>query len=144
PSTGGLHASPSGSNFGTVCNNVTQLAALKNTGTASVTVQQISASGSGFAVSHAALPWTLASGQSATFSISFMPTAGSTSSGSVSIVSNAYDSTLSIPLTGAGASAGILSANPTSNSFGSVQVASGASQYRSVTNSGGPNFNISH
>src|SRR5438132_5887675 len=116
-STGVLSASPSSINFGTAGNNVTQLAALTNTGAASVTVQQISASGSGFAVSHAALPWKLASGQSATFSISFTPTAGSTSSGSVSIVSNAYDSTLSIPLTGAGASAGILSANPTSNSF---------------------------
>ena len=142
-STGMLSASPSSINFGTAGNNVTQLAALTNTGTASVTVQQISASGSGFAVSHAALPWKLASGQSATFSISFTPTAGSTSSGSVSIVSNAYDSTLSIPLTGAGASAGILSANPTSNSFGSVQVGSSASQYQSVTNSGGSNVNIS-
>src|SRR5947209_1577327 len=141
--TGMLSASPSSINFGTAGNNVTQLAALTNTGTASVTVQQISASGSGFAVSHAALPWTLASGQSATFSISFMPTAGSTSSGSVSIVSNAYDSTLSIPLTGAGAGAGILSANPTSNSFGSVQVGSSASQYQNVTNSGGSNVNIS-
>src|SRR6184192_2337470 len=141
-STGMLSASPSSINFGTAGNNVTQLAALTNTGTASVTVQRISASGSGFAVSHAALPWTLASGQSATFSISFTPTAGSTSSGSVSIVSNAYDSTLSIPLTGAGASAGILSANPTSNSFGSVQVGSSASQYQSLTNSGGSNVNI--
>src|SRR6266550_8087008 len=134
--TGVLSASPSSINFGTAGNNVTQLAALTNTGTASVTVQQISASGSGFAVSHAALPWTLASGQSATFSISFMPTAGSTSSGSVSIVSNAYDSTLSIPLTGAGAGVGILNANPASDSFGSVQVGSSASQYQSVTNSG--------
>src|SRR2546430_1847145 len=142
-STGMLSASPSSINFGTAGNNVTQLAALTNTGTASVTVQQISASGSGFAVSHAALPWTLASGQSATFSISFMPTAGSTSSGSVSIVSNAYDSTLSIPLTGAGAGAGILNANPASDSFGSVQVGSSASQYQSVTNSGGSNVNIS-
>ena len=144
-STGMLSASPSSINFGTSApgNNVTQLAALTNTGTASVTVQQISASGSGFAVSHAALPWTLASGQSATFSISFMPTAGSTSSGSVSIVSNAYDSTLSIPLTGAGAGAGILNANPASDSFGSVQVGSSASQYQSVTNSGGSNVNIS-
>ena len=142
-STGVLSASPSSINFGTAGNNVTQLAALTNTGTASVTVQQISASGSGFAVSHAALPWTLASGQSATFSISFTPTAGSTSSGSVSIVSNAYDSTLSIPLTGAGAGAGILNANPASDSFGSVQVGSSASQYQSVTNSGGSNVNIS-
>src|SRR5438034_7096022 len=73
-----------------------------------------------------------------------MPTAGSTSSGSVSIVSNAYDSTLSIPLTGAGAGAGILNANPASDSFGSVQVGSSASQYQSVTNSGGSNVNISH
>ncbi len=55
-STGVLSASPSSINFGTAGNNVTQLAALTNTGTASVTVQQISASGSGFAVSHAALP----------------------------------------------------------------------------------------
>src|SRR5947199_5305069 len=140
-----LSARPSSIKFGTSApgNNVTQLAALRNTGTASVTVQQISASGSGFAVSHAALPWTLASGQSATFSISFMPTAGSTSSGSVSIVSNAYDSTLSIPLTGAGAGAGILNANPASDGFGSVQVGSSASQYQSVTNSGGSNVNIS-
>src|SRR5207244_8579137 len=92
---------------------------------------------------HTSLPRTRASGQSETFSISFMPAAGSTSSGSVSIISNAYDSSLSIPLTGAGAGAGILSANPTTNSFGSVQVGSSASQYQSVTNSGGSNVNIS-
>jgi hypothetical protein len=80
-STGVLSASPSSINFGTAApgNSVTQLAALTNTGAASVTVQQISASGTGFAVSHAALPWTLAPGQSANFSISFTPTAGSTS-----------------------------------------------------------------
>jgi hypothetical protein len=62
PSTGVLSASPSSINFGTAApgNSVTQLAALTNTGAASVTVQQISASGTGFAVSHAALPSTLA------------------------------------------------------------------------------------
>ena len=122
---------------------MTQLAALTNTGAASVTVQQISASGTGFAASHAALPWTLAPGQSANFSISFTPTAGSTSSGSVSIVSNAYDSSLSVPLTGAGTTAGTLSPNPASDSFGSVQVGSSASQYQSLTNSGGSNVSIS-
>jgi hypothetical protein len=121
---------------------VTQLAALTDTRAASVTVQPISASGTGFAVSHAALPWTLAPGQSANFSISFTPTAGSISSGSVSIVSNAYDSCLSIPLAGAGTTAATLSANPASDSFGSVQVGSSASQYQSVTNSGGSNVNI--
>src|SRR5205823_13335745 len=93
--------------------------------------------------SHAAVSWKMPSRQRVTFRISCTPKAGSTSSGSVSIVSNAYDSTLSIPLTGAGASAGILSANPTSNSFGSVQVRSSATQYQSVTNSGGSNVNIS-
>jgi centrosomal CEP192-like protein len=80
--------------------------------------------------------------QSANFNISFTPTAGSTSSGKVSVISNAYDSTLSVPLTGAGASTGILSANPTSNSFGSIQVGTSASQYQSVTNSGGSNVTV--
>jgi hypothetical protein len=56
-STGVLSVSPSSINFGTAAagNSVTQLAALTNTGAASVTVQQISASGTGFAASHAAL-----------------------------------------------------------------------------------------
>ncbi|PYX10196.1 MAG: hypothetical protein DMG88_03455 [Acidobacteria bacterium] len=144
-SAGMLSASPSSVNFGTAApgNSVTQLEALTNTGTSNVTVQQISANGAGFSVSLAALPWSLAPGQSANFSVSFTPTAGSTSSGSVSIISNAYDSTLSIPLTGAGTSAGILSANPASNSFGSVQVGKSVSQYQSLTNSGGSNATIS-
>jgi hypothetical protein len=57
-STGVLSASPSSINFRTAApgNSVTQLAALTNTGAASVTVEQISASGTGCAVSHAALP----------------------------------------------------------------------------------------
>jgi hypothetical protein len=84
----------------------------------------------------------LTPGQSANFNISFTPTAGSTSSGKVSVISNTYDSTLSVPLTGAGASTGILSANPTSNSFGSIQVGTSASQYQSVTNSGGSNVTV--
>src|SRR5947208_168661 len=152
-STGVLSASPSSINFGTAGNNVTQLAALTNTGTASVTVQQISASGSGFAVSHAALPWKLASGQSATFSISFTPTAG-TATGSIVMVSDASNSNLSIALSGTATASGQLLLSPAALDFGNITVgqnksltatlsASGSSVTVSSASTSNPEFSLS-
>ncbi len=102
---GALSASPASVNFGSVAvgssatQNVTVTA-----GTASVTISQASASGSGFSVSGLTLPATLAAGQSATFQVNFAPATSGSVTGSVSLTSNASNSPTTIAVSGTGAS----------------------------------------
>jgi hypothetical protein len=76
----------------------------------------------GFTLSGLALPLTLTAGQSSTFSVKFAPTTAGAVSGNATITSNGANPTLNIPVSGTGVTPGTLSANPTSLSFGSVQV----------------------
>jgi len=116
---------------------------LTNSGGSSLTITQATATGSGFSVSGLSLPLTLAAGQSATFSATFAPQSSGNANGSVSITSNASNPNLSISLSGAGATPGALGANPSSISFGSVQVGSSKTLFEAVTNSGGSSVTIS-
>src|SRR6202012_4305573 len=96
---------------------------LTNSGGSSVTISQVSLTGgSGFSLSGITAPVTLAGGQSTSFSVSFTPTAAGAVTGGGTVTSNASNATLTIPVSGAGASAGPLSASPSSANFGSVQV----------------------
>jgi hypothetical protein len=99
---GQVAASPAALNFGTLGagNSATQAVTVANTGTADVSITQLSASGSGFAVSGISVPYTLASGASVTLQVSYAPPLAGSYSGSVAITSNAANSPLSIPLTG--------------------------------------------
>jgi hypothetical protein len=89
------------------------------------------------------VPVTLNPGQSATFSVLFAPAGSGSVSGNVSVTSNGANSNLSIPLSGAGVAPPSLSANPTSQSFGNVQVGTTTSNSETLTNTGGATATIS-
>ena len=140
---GTLAPSASRLSFGTVLvgNNSSLQETLTNTGGSSVTISQANVSGSGFSVS--GVPATLAAGQSANFNVTFAPQSSGAVSGSVSIVSNASNSTLNITLSGTGATPGLLSASSQTLSFGSVQVSGSATQSETLTNTGGTTITVS-
>ena len=141
---GQLSASPASVSFGSVQlgNTSSVTVALTNTGTASVSISSGSASGAGFSLSGLSAA-TLAPGQSTSFSAKFAPTTAGTASGSISILSDAPGSPLTIALSGSGAQAQPgLTINPTSVPFGNVSVGSSASQNVTLTNSGSGALNI--
>jgi len=142
----GLSVTPSSASFGSVVtgNTNSQTIQVKNSGTASLTVSQVAASGSGFGVSGVSMPLTLAPGTSSTFNVQYAPTAAGAVNGSVSIVSNAPNSPATVALSGTGvAAAYTLSVSPGSLNFGSVNNGSTASQGFTVTNTGNSNVAIS-
>ncbi len=142
---GELSANPTSLAFGSVQvgNSTSLLETLTNTGGTSLTISAAAASGTGFSLSGLTLPLTLTAGQSTTFTVLFSPTASGAASGSVSIISNGANPTLSIPLSGTGVTQGALSANPTSLAFGSVQVGNSTSLSETLTNTGGSSLTIS-
>jgi len=144
-SPGTLGANPTTLSFGsvTVGSNKSLSETVTNTGGSSVTISQASISGSGFSMSGITTPLTLTAGQSTTFNVTFTPAAATGASGNISIISNASNTTLNIPLSGTGVSQGTLGANPTTLSFGSVTVGSNRSLSETVTNTGGSSVTIS-
>jgi HYDIN/CFA65/VesB-like, Ig-like domain/Abnormal spindle-like microcephaly-assoc'd, ASPM-SPD-2-Hydin/Cep192 domain 4 len=124
-STAGLlSTSDSSLNFGSIQigGTATQSETLTNTGGANVTITQAQVSGTGFSATGLSLPMTLSPGQSFTFGAAFHPTSGGSATGSISVVSDASDSTLTITLAGTAAVAGQLAVSPATLSFGSVTV----------------------
>lgn len=116
---------------------------LTNTGGTSLTISAATAVGAGFSLNGLALPLTLAAGQSTSFTVLFSPTASGAASGSVNLTSSASDSSLSIPLTGKGVTAGALAANSPTLAFSNVQVGNSASLSETLTNTGGSTVTIS-
>jgi hypothetical protein len=142
----GLSVSPASFNFGSIVDGQTksQNFTLTNTGTAALTVTQISATGAGYSASGLSTPATIAAGKTATFSVLFAPTTAGTLNGSVSIASNAPNSPNAVALSGSGIAASVtISANPSSVSFGSVTAGSSSTKSVTVTNSGNSNMTIS-
>src|SRR5262249_53679639 len=122
-SAGALSPSPTSLDFGSVIvgKNMSLSETVTNTGGSSVTISHVAVSG-GFTLSGITTPVTLTTGQSANFTVLFSPSSAGSSSGSVTITSNASNPTLTIPLSGTGTSPGGMGANPSSMSFGSVTV----------------------
>lgn len=142
----GLSVSPATFNFGSVVDGQTksQSFTVTNTGTASLTIAQISANGAAYSVSGLNAPATVAAGASTTFSVLFAPTTAGSLSGSVSISSNAPNSPNAVALAGTGVAAAVaLSASPTSVSFANVNAGTTKSQNVTVTNSGNASITIS-
>src|ERR1700732_2916190 len=135
---GALGANPTSLVFGSVqVGHSTSLSeTLTNTGGSSVTITQANLSGAVFSVSGLTLPLTLTPNQSVTFTATFTPTIVGAASGSLSVVSNASNSSLNIALAGTGTAAGTLAVSPTSLSFGSVTVGSSSALNGSLTASG--------
>ena len=145
-SAGLLVANPTSVSFGSllVGNNQTQSVALSNSGGASVTVSQATTQGSAFSVNGLNLPLTLAPGQSSpSFNVVFAPQAAGAANGVLSVTSNASNPTLNIQLAGTGVAPGVLTANPSSLSFGNVQVNNNQALAETLTNSGGSSVTIS-
>jgi len=141
-----LAATPSSASFGNVItgNSNSQTIKLSNPGSASITISQASVSGSGFSLTGITVPLTIAGASSATFNVAFTPTAAGSVIGAVSLVSNAPGSPLTIALSGTGVTATfLLTANPTTLSFGNVNLGSSATQTVTLTNTGNSSVSIS-
>ena len=132
-----LSASPTSLSFGslTTGTSATQSVTLSNTGNSSVSISQITESGAGFSTTGIALPLSLAAGQSTSFSVAFAPMATGSLTGSITVVSNAANSPLSIALSGTGTAA--VSHTVSLNWTPSSSTYSGFNIYRGTT-SGGP------
>ena len=116
---------------------------VKNTGGSTVTISSASVGNAAYSISGLTLPASVAAGQSIAFTVKFAPSAAGSASGNLSLVSDATNSPLTIPLSGTGVTAGNLSASPTSLAFGNVQVGSQASLSETVKNTGGSTVTIS-
>jgi hypothetical protein len=141
-----IQVSPTSINFGNaiVGINLSQALIVKNTGTATLSISQVSA-GSAFSVSGFSLPFSVSAGQQTTITVAFLPTAIGPASGNISIVSNAPTSPTSVGLNGTGIAATFaLGISPTTLSFGNVTTGtSSAAQTVTVTNTGNSNVAIS-
>jgi len=141
-----ISSTPSTVSFGSVAigSNSTQTISLNNPGTANLTISQASVSGTGFSMTGLSVPITITPGTSKTFSAEFAPNSTGSASGSISLTSNAPTSPTTIPLSGTGATATfVLTAAPTSLSFGNVAVGSTSSQNATLTNTGNSSVTIS-
>jgi hypothetical protein len=141
-----LQTSPSSIAFGNVLagvNNSQQLY-VANSGSSSLSITQIAASGPGFGVSGFSLPLTLIAGQSASFAIDFDSTQFGAASGIATITSNAPGSPTTVSLSATvGPPIVQLSANPAAVSFGNSLVGAAASQDVALTNSGNSTVAVS-
>lgn len=144
PPSGQLSASPSSVAFGDVEVGTasTQSVTFSNAGTGSLTLSQAAVSGAGFTMTGQTFPLTLSAGQSSSLSVQFAPTVTGTTTGSVSLVSNASNSPSSVTLNGNGVRHQ-LSITPSNVSFGNVMVGTTNAQSVTLTNSGTANLNIS-
>lgn len=141
-----LSNNPTNLSFGTVTVGTSSALPIivTNTGTASATVSQYSATGLGFTISGPKMPFSLAPGQSTSVTVSFAPSIVGTATGTASVVSNASNSPTSVSLTGTGETAvGQLAANPASLNFGTVRVGTSTALPVALSNTGTGSLTIS-
>lgn len=142
-----LTANPASINFGSVNtgSSSTQTITLSNTGNASATINLVSESGSGFSLGAFTSPYTLAVGATVSLNVIFSPTVVNTSSGTVTVNSNAANSTLSIPLSGSGTQGTqtqTLAATPTGVNFTTIAAGNSVNQSLTLTNNGASSVSI--
>ena len=100
-----LNVSPTSLNFGSVTtgtSSTSQNVAVTNTGNSKVGISQIAVSGTGYSVTGGSAPVTLSPSQTLTLTTQFNPTAAGSSSGNISIASNATGSPAAVSLSGTG------------------------------------------
>lgn len=103
---GQLQLTPTALNFGNVVTgaSATLNGALSASGS-SVTISGATLSSTEFSVSGIALPMTLAAGQTAAYTVTFLPNATGSTSGTLAFASNASNSTVKQTLSGSGTAA---------------------------------------
>lgn len=132
-----LEVSPTSLDFGsvTVGQSAERTVTIRSTGDAPLTIQTLSAAGSGFALTAApATPFPLAAGGQQNVTVRFVPTAAGAQSGTLTINS------VAVPLTGAGVApqvnAPVIQVTPSSLDFGSVALGQTADRTLTVANAG--------
>jgi hypothetical protein len=141
---GQLTVAPTSISFNNVKvgNNQSQPATMTNSGGSSLTVNTVTASGTGFSVSGLSLPLTLGANQSQAFTVIFAPRTAGTSKGNLAIANSGSTNTVDVPLSGGSQTDGALTANPLSLNFGSVLVGSNQTLSETLTNSGGSSLTV--
>jgi hypothetical protein len=137
---------PASASFGgvTIGTTNTQTITVSNHGTSNLSVSQATISGTGFKLSNLQLPLTVVPGNSAAFTVSFTPTTTTSTTGALTLVSNAPTSPTTIALSGTGVTTTMqLTASPTSLSFGNVTVGSSSSQTVKLSNTGNTSVSVS-
>jgi hypothetical protein len=140
-----LSITPTNAAFGNVSvgSAASQTIQLSNTGTAALTISQVSVGGSGYSTGSVTLPITLNPGQASTFNIQYLPSVAGSATGSVSVVSTAPNSPATIALSGSGiAATQTLSLSANSLSFGSVTTGTSSTHGVTVTNTGNASVKI--
>ena len=125
--------------FGTVGVGTTnsKTVTISNTGTGSVTVSSVAVSGSGVTIKGLAAKTVLAARQSATVTITYLPTAAGSLAGTLVIVSNATNSPVVVSITGTAATGSGTAHSATLTWTKSTSTITGYRVYRGTT-SGGP------
>ena len=147
PPKGTLVISPSMARFGSL--TVGSAAAISliiaNTGTANVIFSKESVSGNAFTATALVLPYTLAPGKRFAVTIIFAPKSPGQFGGSIEFETDATNGTVYCEMTGTSLAPpeGILTATPSSASFGSVPLGISNSQAIQLKNSGTLNATIS-
>ena len=141
---GALTVTPSSLSFGSVQAGTSQSlpATLTNSGGSSITITQATFSGSGYSVSGLNLPATLPAGQSLPFTVAFAPQTAGNDNFNLSVISNASNPTLMVPVSGAATAAGTLNASAPSLSFGNVTVGATQNLTETLTNAGGSSVTV--
>lgn len=149
---GELSATPATISFGgvTVGSSKSATITLTDTSTTGLSISRFSTKGTGFAVSGPVLPYSLSAGSSTSAVVTFTPPSTGNFSGSLKVTyqirKRSY--TITVTVSGSGqqattSSTGKVAANPTTLSFGTVQVGHTASSSQTLSNSGTASATIS-
>jgi hypothetical protein len=135
---GTLAANPTSIAFGNVQvgSNQSQSESLSNSGGSALHISNATLTGVGFATSGLSVPATLNAGQSLTFTVTFAPQSSGATSGSLGLAADGSVPSLSVSLSGTGATPGQLTLTPATVNFGNVTVGVTQSQSGSLTASG--------
>ncbi len=144
PQSSSLVVSPATLDFGTVVvgSSKTLTDSLVNSTASSITVNSVTATDASFKVTGQAFPLTLAAGQSAALSITFTPKSAGHPAATLAITSAMPGDSTTASLSATAVLPGQLTVNPSSISFGTVQVGSSQTNSGTFTNSGGSDLTI--
>ncbi len=112
-------------------------------GPGNITISGLAVMGAGFTMANGG-PTTLTAGQSVTVSVNFTPKVAGAAQGTLSVLSDAANSTMDIALTGTGVTglSSQLQSSATSLDFGSLAVGNSVSQQITLTDVGTANITV--